>query len=168
MSKQVPSSQMRSRYHKIRVHGVQMPLHRHIMEQHLGRKLQSDEAVHHLNGNRYDNRIENLVVMKFREHSRLENEGKTLTPEHRAKVSRSLLGNQHRTGKPHSQEIIAKIRERTREALQDPLRRAKISESLKGNQRTKGRKLSTEERTQISESMKRVRRDHPEYWHHEK
>lgn len=38
----------------------QMPLHRHLMEQQLGRRLESREHIDHINGNKLDNRIENL------------------------------------------------------------------------------------------------------------
>lgn len=45
--------------------------HRKVMENHIGRKLKSDEVVHHINGDRSDNRIKNLQLMTWGEHSRL-------------------------------------------------------------------------------------------------
>lgn len=46
--------------------------HRLLIEQQLGRRLARDEHVHHMNGVKDDNRLENLVVMSHSEHSRLE------------------------------------------------------------------------------------------------
>lgn len=45
--------------------------HRLIMEEHLGRKLERDENIHHKDGNKLNNKIENLELMSTVEHSRL-------------------------------------------------------------------------------------------------
>ena len=45
--------------------------HRLVMEEHLGRELTANEHVHHVNGDRADNRVENLEVMTNAEHQRL-------------------------------------------------------------------------------------------------
>ena len=45
--------------------------HRVVAEQYLGRKLKSNEEVHHLNGDRADNRPENLMVSNNSKHKQL-------------------------------------------------------------------------------------------------
>lgn len=64
-------------YREIRVNGRVVKEHRHIVEQHLGRKLGRDEDVHHLNGVKADNRIENLQVVDHHEHTKITNAGRT-------------------------------------------------------------------------------------------
>jgi hypothetical protein len=51
-------------------------LHRVIMENHLGRLLNTNEVVHHKNHDRKDNRLENLEVMEMKEHSKLHQQDK--------------------------------------------------------------------------------------------
>lgn len=45
--------------------------HRYVMENQIGRYLEKDEVVHHINENKLDNNIENLQLMTRNEHSRL-------------------------------------------------------------------------------------------------
>lgn len=54
--------------------GKKVHEHRWIMEQHIGRKLKTNEHVHHKNGDPLDNRIENLEILDAGEHLRRHNQ----------------------------------------------------------------------------------------------
>lgn len=47
--------------------------HRLVMEDFLGRDLLPNEHIHHLNGDKKDNRIENLQMVSQGEHNRIHN-----------------------------------------------------------------------------------------------
>ena len=47
--------------------------HRMVMEKHVGRKLNRNEVVHHINGNNSDNRLSNLQLTTFGEDIRQHN-----------------------------------------------------------------------------------------------
>ena len=46
-----------------------------IMEEHLGRYLENNEVVHHINGIRDDNRMENLIILNHSQHLSIHHGG---------------------------------------------------------------------------------------------
>ena len=51
--------------------------HRYVMEQHIGRKLKKGEEVHHIDGNKMNNSIENLMLLTIDEHKKFHRDKRT-------------------------------------------------------------------------------------------
>ena len=55
---------------------IRVKKHRWLMEQHLGRKLMSTEDVHHVDGNKQNNSLDNLQVIDHAAHTVLTHTGR--------------------------------------------------------------------------------------------
>jgi hypothetical protein len=58
-------------YRVITIDGKLILEHRHVMEQHLGRKLSSQELIHHIDGNKLNNELSNLQLITRCSHPHL-------------------------------------------------------------------------------------------------
>ena len=74
-------------YRQVKQDGKNVRQHRLIMEQHLDRTLSPDQVVHHINGEKTDNRIENLEIVEFGKHSSNHNRSRIYKKGYKMKLS---------------------------------------------------------------------------------
>ena len=82
----------KNKYKAIKIDGVKHDYHRWLMEQELGRKLDFNEIVHHVDENKLNNDIENLQVISRSEHARMHQSGRSVSTDTRSKLSNSNKG----------------------------------------------------------------------------
>ena len=117
------------KYVKIKYQGKWRPYHNYLWEQANG-PIPKGSVVHHKDGDKAHNALENLECLTRGEHCKLHTKGRHLSAEHKAKMSQSHMGKQA------SDEARAKIsaalmgHEVTDEA------RAKMSQSHMGHEVT--------------------------------
>lgn len=68
----------------------QVKLHRYLMEIKIGRKLKEEEVVHHIDGNKLNNSIDNLKILSRAEHNKLHIQQKDMFL-HEGKYSKSEI-----------------------------------------------------------------------------
>lgn len=80
---------MHGKYAAISIYEQKIHVHRLLGMYWMNRELERDEYVHHKNGNRFDNRKENLQIMWASEHQSITNKGRIFTDSHKEKISKA-------------------------------------------------------------------------------
>lgn len=78
------------------------------MEQHLGRPLKRNEVIHHKDGNKRNNNINNLEVIMLDKHSKLHMTGRKLSDKTKNKISNGyrVCGQKHYNSKLTEEQVI--------------------------------------------------------------
>jgi hypothetical protein len=86
---------LHGRYYAVSIYEEKIHIHRLLMMYWIKSDIPTNQCVHHKNGNRYDNRKENLELIDVSDHASNHNSGKTLTEQHKKKIA---LANRRRRG----------------------------------------------------------------------
>ena len=96
---------MSSEYETKTINGKERPVHILLMEEILGRPLKENEVVHHINGDKRDNRPENLQVLDRRKHTSLHKQGITVSGASLEKMRAAQAGKQSTQRKLTSEQV---------------------------------------------------------------
>jgi len=93
---------MHGRYPAVSIYHEKIHVHRLLMMYWNDRRLKTEEHVHHIDGNRLNAHKENLEIIIDSEHLSYHNKGKSLSSEHRQKIS---AANKMRRGMKHKKTV---------------------------------------------------------------
>lgn len=82
--------------------------YRVIVAERVGRKLRTDEHVHHINGDPTDDRPENLQLLKAGDHAKVTNMGKKRSKLTRKRISQAQMGIPKNHGEAVSKALKGK------------------------------------------------------------
>ena len=94
-----------SEYETKTISGKERPVHILLMEEILGRPLKENEVVHHINGDKRDNRPENLQVLDRRKHTSLHKQGVVVSGASLEKMRAAQAGKQSTQRKLTSEQV---------------------------------------------------------------
>ena len=94
-----------SEYETKTISGKERPVHILLMEEILGRPLKENEVVHHINGDKRDNRPENLQVLDRRKHTSLHKQGVVVSGASLEKMRAAQTGKQSTQRKLTSEQV---------------------------------------------------------------
>ena len=96
---------MSSEYETKTINGKERPVHILLMEEILGRPLKENEVVHHINGDKRDNRPENLQVLDRGKHTSLHKQGVAVSGASLEKMRAAQSGKQSTQRKLTSEQV---------------------------------------------------------------
>ena len=94
-----------SEYETKTINGKERPVHILLMEEILGRPLKENEVVHHINGDKRDNRPENLQVLDRGKHTSLHKQGVAVSGASLEKMRAAQTGKQSTQRKLTSEQV---------------------------------------------------------------